>query len=253
MVTADASRSMTMKKMSKSELEKRRRQLEALASRVRSDASAMIEQARGASGGNGGSELSNVPLHLGDMGSEEYQYALNATLLANEQYIESESRAALRRMDDGTYGQCEACDRPIAKARLEAIPYARHCVNCAEQYDPTPQVNLDEGRPHVPADTLAPEGEMQENRPRRDSLNEVPQTRIPRGDIYAAGTAGGGTAVGGLAGTNEGHGDPNVSEVQDATGSGNFDIEDDRVDPDTPRSGPSGGAVGGTPARKRAK
>jgi hypothetical protein len=154
-------------------------------------------------------------------------------------------------MDDGSYGLCESCHEPIAKARLEAIPYTRYCVQCAE-HNPTLQVNLDSGRPRVPADTLAPEGEMQENRSRRESL-DVPPPRIPRGDIYAAGTAGGGTAVGGLAGTNEGHGDPNIAEVQDATGSGNFDIDDDRADRDTPRSGPSGGAVGGTPARKRAK
>ena len=241
-----------MKKMSKSQLEKHRKTLGALASRVRSDASAMIEQARGGSGGNSGGELSNVPFHLGDMGTEEYLYDLNTTLLENEQYIVSEARAALERMDEGTYGQCEACGKTIAKARLEAIPFTRYCVECAEK-NPTPEVSLDEGRPHVPADTLAPEGEMQESRPRRDSPSDVPQPRFHRGDIYAAGTAGGGTAVGGLAGTNEGHGDPNVSEVQEATGSGNFDIDDDRTDPETPRSGPAGGAVGGTPARKRAK
>jgi hypothetical protein len=155
-------------------------------------------------------------------------------------------------MDEGTYGQCEACGKNIAKARLEAIPFTRYCIECAEK-NPTPEVSLDEGRPHVPADTLAPEGEMQESRPRHDKLSDVPPPRVHRGDIYAAGTAGGGTAVGGLAGTNEGHGDPNVSEVQDATGSGNFDIDDDRTDPETPRSGPAGGAVGGTPARKRAR
>jgi RNA polymerase-binding transcription factor DksA len=238
--------------MSKTDLAKHRERLEALASRVRSDAYSMIEQARGTSGGNGGGELSNAPFHLGDMGTEEYLYDLNTTLLANEQYIVSEARAALARMDSGTYGQCEACSKPIAKARLEAIPFARYCVECAAA-NPAPQVSLDEGRPHVPADTLAPEGEMQESRPRPETDSESQRARVHRGDIYAAGTAGGGTAVGGLAGTNEGHGDPNVSEVQDATGSGNFDIDDDRHDPDTPRSGPAGGAVGGTPARKRAK
>lgn len=238
-------------KMNKSELEKRRRQLEAIASRVRADATGMLEQALGTSSGSD-AELSNVPLHLGDMGTEEYLYDLNATLLANEQYIVSEARAALRRMDEGTYGLCEGCGQAISKARLEAIPYTRYCVKCADELDATPQVNLDEGRPRVPADTLAPEGEMQESRPRRDPFDDIPRPRIPRGDIYAAGTAGGGTAIGGLAGTNEGHGDPNVAEVQDATGSSNFDIEDDRTDPETPRSGRSGGAVGGTPARKRA-
>ncbi len=37
---------------------------------------------------------------------------------------------ALRRLDDGTYGICEGCRQPIAAARLEAIPYTRHCVSC---------------------------------------------------------------------------------------------------------------------------
>ena len=241
-----------MKKMKKTELAEHRIRLEALASRVRMDANAMIEQARSGSGGNGGGELSNAPFHLGDMGTEEYLYDLNATLLANEQYIVSESRAALDRMDKGAYGQFDSCGKAIAKARLEAIPFTRYCVQCAAE-NPTPEVSLEDGRPHVPADTLAPEGEMQESQSRRDRPGDDSRPKVHRGDIYAAGTAGGGTAVGGLAGTNEGHGDPNVSEVQDATGSGNFDIDDDRTDRETPRSGPSGGAVGGTPARKRAR
>jgi hypothetical protein len=44
-----------------------------------------------------------------------------------------------------------------------------------------------------------------------------------------------------------------IADLDEATASGNFDVEDDRLDDRTPLSGPSGGAVGGTPARKRAK
>ena len=39
--------------------------------------------------------------------------------------------AAVRRVDDGTYGVCERCGRPIAPARLEARPAARRCIGCA--------------------------------------------------------------------------------------------------------------------------
>jgi RNA polymerase-binding transcription factor DksA len=242
-----------MKKMSESELVKFRRALEALASRVRSDAAGMVERARSSSGGNGGSELSNAPFHLGDMGTEEYLYDLNNTLLANEQYIVAESREALTRMDRGEYGSCESCGQSIGKARLEAIPFTRYCVKCAEMHDGTPQVSLDEGRPHSPEDTLAPEGEMNEDGLTHVDPMEFPTPKIHRGDVHAAGTAGGGTAVGGLAGGNEGYGDPIVAELDEATGSSNFDIEDDRTDDRTPLSGPTGGAVGGTPARKRAR
>jgi DnaK suppressor protein len=239
--------------MNQRDLDKIRRQLLALSARVRSDATAMAEQARGPSGGNGGSELSNAPFHLGDMGTEEYLYDLNATLLANEQYIASEASEALRRMDEGTYGTCQGCGQPIAKARLEALPFTRFCVKCAEKNDATPQVNLDEGRPRSPRDTLAPEGEMGEDRPRRADPLEFPPPPVHRGDVHAAGTAGGGTPVGGLAGGNEGDGDPTVVELEEATASSYFDVEDDRAKRNTPLSGPSGGAVGGTPVFKRAK
>jgi RNA polymerase-binding transcription factor DksA len=239
--------------MNKTGLNKYRRLLTALATRVRTDATGMIEQVRGGSGGNGGSELSNAPLHLGDMGTEEYLYDMNATLLANEQYIAAEARAALARLDNGAFGKCEACGKSIAVARLEAIPFTRFCVECAAANDQTPQVSLDEGRPHSPEDTLAPEGEMSEDRMSRIDPLEFPPAKIHRGDVHAAGTAGGGTAVGGLAGGNEGYGDPLVAELDEAAGSSNFDAADDRADDRTPQSGFSGGAVGGTPARKRAK
>lgn len=40
--------------------------------------------------------------------------------------------SALARLDAGSYGQCEACGQPIARARLEARPYAVTCRDCAE-------------------------------------------------------------------------------------------------------------------------
>ena len=38
--------------------------------------------------------------------------------------------AALARLDDGTYGACIRCGRPIAPGRLEALPWAAHCIDC---------------------------------------------------------------------------------------------------------------------------
>ena len=42
-------------------------------------------------------------------------------------------RAALSRLDSGSYGICMACGDPIAPARLEALPYAVQCIECAAQ------------------------------------------------------------------------------------------------------------------------
>jgi DnaK suppressor protein len=41
---------------------------------------------------------------------------------------------ALAKFDDGTYGTCEGCGGAIADARLEAMPSARYCINCASKY-----------------------------------------------------------------------------------------------------------------------
>jgi DnaK suppressor protein len=38
--------------------------------------------------------------------------------------------AALARLDAGTYGSCQRCHRPVAPARLEALPWAAHCIDC---------------------------------------------------------------------------------------------------------------------------
>ncbi len=40
-------------------------------------------------------------------------------------------RAALGRIEDGTYGICVTCGESIAPARLEALPFAQHCIDCA--------------------------------------------------------------------------------------------------------------------------
>ena len=44
-----------------------------------------------------------------------------------------EIQEALGRIDDGSYGLCLECDEEISKKRLEAIPWARHCITCQEE------------------------------------------------------------------------------------------------------------------------
>ena len=242
-----------MTKLKKADLERFRKQLNAIQDRLRSDTSAVVEQTKQGSGGQSGGQLSNAPLHLGDTGTEEFLYDMNTTLLENEQFLLRETLDAERRIDEGTYGQCGNCGKQIRKERLQAIPYTRYCVQCAEKIDAGEVGNVDHGRPHDPGDTIAPEGEMEEDRRRRRSDFAEDAPRRANGDIHAVGTAGGGTSLGGLAGTNIGHGDPAVHELQDAMGSGNHDAIEARGDEDVPKSGRAGGAVGGTPARKRAK
>ncbi len=43
--------------------------------------------------------------------------------------------AALRRLHDGTFGTCQRCGEPIADGRLEALPWAAHCIGCQSAID----------------------------------------------------------------------------------------------------------------------
>jgi RNA polymerase-binding protein DksA len=57
-------------------------------------------------------------------------------LITCETRLLAEVTAALDRIDDGTFGTCLDCGRPIAPARLDALPYARQCIRCARAAKP---------------------------------------------------------------------------------------------------------------------
>jgi DnaK suppressor protein len=73
------------------------------------------------------------PAHEADRAVRELEEGLARTLLASEEQILGEATAALERFAAGTFGACERCGRAIAKARLDALPYARECTRCARE------------------------------------------------------------------------------------------------------------------------
>ena len=79
------------------------------------------------------SELSSVPDHMADMGSDNYDQDFTLRLVMNGQETLSQIDDALERINDGTYGICECCGNKIPKGRLQVIPYAKMCVKCAEK------------------------------------------------------------------------------------------------------------------------
>ena len=233
--------------MKRTPFDRYRDQLRALRDRIQQTAAGLEEQVRSPTGGEAGGGISNAPLHLADVGSEAYAQELSATLLENETYIRDEALAALERIDGGTYGRCERCGRDIVRERLEAIPYTRHCTPCAAHVQDGRAVNLNDGRPEGWLGGPAPAGAP--HRAIGRDLGAAPD------DVHAAGTPGGGTASGGLAGTNVGDGAPGAADLEAAAGSGRDDAPTDDDGEEQPEavSGPSGGAVGGTPANKRAR
>lgn len=199
--------------------------LEEISARLQHDTRSMSEEAHSSVGGQGSGELTNVPQHLGDMGTEEYLHNMNVALLENEQFLAQEVRAAFNRLHDKTFGICEACGEPIIEERLEAIPYARYCTTCAERLDPIFTPNYDKGRATSPDRTLSFGRSDFDSDPRDTPLSDEDAQ-----DSHAVGTPGGGMALGGLAGTTEGHGDPDSEPLEDAMGSSHFDAEDARPD-----------------------
>lgn len=77
------------------------------------------------------SDLSNMPIHMADLGTDSYEIDNIIGLMDSERRILTEIDDALGRIEDGTYGVCQGRGEPIPKERLKAIPWARYCVGCA--------------------------------------------------------------------------------------------------------------------------
>jgi RNA polymerase-binding transcription factor DksA len=73
-------------------------------------------------------ELSLVDLHPADVGTETFERDKAMSIRYNVEAEIADVERALRRLDEGTYGRCEACGRPIGAARLHARPMTRFCI-----------------------------------------------------------------------------------------------------------------------------
>ena len=65
-----------------------------------------------------------------DIGSESFAQEFSLELLQRDEATLVEIDEALERLKLGTFGLCEGCEEPIPKARLNAVPHARFCVDC---------------------------------------------------------------------------------------------------------------------------
>lgn len=72
-------------------------------------------------------DLSSMPIHMADLGTDNYEQEFTLGLIEGEQALLREIDDALQRIENGTYGICLATGKPIGKARLRAKPWAKHC------------------------------------------------------------------------------------------------------------------------------
>jgi RNA polymerase-binding transcription factor DksA len=119
--------------ISKAEAAAYRLPLLALRSRLNRDRSQLEDEALRGTGGEAAGGLSDIPLHLTDLGSQGFEAEMTLGLLESEEQLSDEINAALDRLDQGAYGRCATCGQGISSERLQALPYAGHCMACARK------------------------------------------------------------------------------------------------------------------------
>ena len=119
--------------MKKADMKVFRDQLLNIRARLRGDVTSMTHAALRKSGGE--ASESSMPIHMAELGSDNFEQEFTLSLLANEEDRLGMIEMALQRIEEGAYGQCEECGGIIAKTRLTALPYTPVCIKCAESRD----------------------------------------------------------------------------------------------------------------------
>ena len=112
-----------------------RERLLTLRSRLRGDVNNMADAALKKNRSETNGDLSSMPIHMADIGSDNFEQEFTLSLMASDEDMLGRIEVSLERLEDGTYGQCEECGARIPKTRLNAIPYATLCIKCASELE----------------------------------------------------------------------------------------------------------------------
>jgi len=75
-------------------------------------------------------DLSAYSVHMPDQGTDAMEQEMGFFLATREDKYIKHLDEALQRIKDGTFGICRTCNKPIGRARLEAVPNATECIEC---------------------------------------------------------------------------------------------------------------------------
>ncbi len=121
--------------MKKAEMNEYKPQLLALRARLRGDVTQLADEALKRNRQESSGDLSTMPIHMADIGTDNFEQDFTLTLLESEEDTLAQIDLALSRIEEGSYGTCESCGATIPKPRLQAIPYAMRCVGCARKQE----------------------------------------------------------------------------------------------------------------------
>ena len=117
-----------------------RERLLALRARIQGDTTQMEDNALN----KDHSTTTSMPNDMAELGTGNFDQEFTLSLLASESNALDQIEAAIERIENGSYGKCEMCDEQIPESRLDAIPYAARCVQCASQQEEVPDDDEDE-------------------------------------------------------------------------------------------------------------
>lgn len=118
--------------MNKADMKVYKERLLNMRARLRGDVTAMADSALKKNRMETGGNLSSMPIHMAELGSDNFEQEFTLSLMATEEGTLGAIEAALERIEDEVYGQCTECGGTIKKTRLNAIPYTPLCIKCAE-------------------------------------------------------------------------------------------------------------------------
>jgi RNA polymerase-binding protein DksA len=80
-------------------------------------------------------ELSSMPIHMADVGTDNYEQEFTLGLIESDRQTLKKIDRALKKIDEGGYGICEGTGEQIPRARLEAVPEARYTIDFARKLE----------------------------------------------------------------------------------------------------------------------
>lgn len=119
-----------IKKMPRHELKKYKGLLLKLREEVDGQLSHITENTLKKSQRDASGDLSGYSFHMADMASDDYERDFSLGRATEEQKVLYSIDEALRRIEDGTYGNCLQCSKQISKKRLKALPFTELCIEC---------------------------------------------------------------------------------------------------------------------------
>ncbi|MBN2452784.1 MAG: TraR/DksA C4-type zinc finger protein [Candidatus Omnitrophica bacterium] len=121
------------RKMPKSELKKYKELLLRERSQVGGDLMHISKNTLNKSARDASGDLSGYSYHMADQASDDYDRDFSLGRATEEQKLLYAIDEAIKRVEDGSYGNCLVCGRQIAKRRLMALPHSELCIECQEK------------------------------------------------------------------------------------------------------------------------